>query len=188
MPNRFTPIVPGTDNSQQIATINNNFAQLDNESVKKLYYGADGVPRVYIDGTTGVIKVAPAGQDVTTAADGVLTFNSSQNVFKIIASGTLIINKPASTGSASATAPHGLSFAPMVFAIQSTGTAYQILPYTGASNSGANSGKVTTQVTCYTTTTYVVAEINCPDWAGNADYTNTASFTVKYYLLQESAA
>lgn len=90
MPNRFIPINPGTPLEAAIAAINNNFAQLDQESAVKafsqaggdaiitgelpyeggygsLYYDTDLIPSIVIgilpDGTTGAV-FAKQGQDV----------------------------------------------------------------------------------------------------------------------------
>lgn len=42
MPNRFLPITAGTSDAQTLALINKNFAELDNESVTKVYRGQNG--------------------------------------------------------------------------------------------------------------------------------------------------
>lgn len=42
MPNRLVPVNPGTDFAQAMAVINNNFAQLDSESVTKTFRQASG--------------------------------------------------------------------------------------------------------------------------------------------------
>lgn len=83
MPNRFNPINPGTDLPQALNAINNNFSQLDNESVTKtfrqasgnaivegklpydggygsLYYDSSGLPRLIVgitpDGDVDIVK------------------------------------------------------------------------------------------------------------------------------------
>jgi hypothetical protein len=78
MPFRFIPVNPGTDIDGAMSVMNNNFAQLDNESVTKtfkqsggnaivegklpysggygsLYYDSDNVPRI-------LIGIAPDGE------------------------------------------------------------------------------------------------------------------------------
>lgn len=92
MPNRFVPVNPGTDYDQAMAVMNNNFAQLDNETVTKtfkqangnaivegklpydggygsMYYNSDGVPTIIVgilpDGTVGIVQ-SKNGTDVTT--------------------------------------------------------------------------------------------------------------------------
>lgn len=88
MPTRFIPVNPGTDFAQAMAVINNNFAQLDNESVTKtfkqangnaiiegklpysggygtLYHDPDGVPRL-------LVGITPDGEvDIVKSKDGV---------------------------------------------------------------------------------------------------------------------
>lgn len=83
MPYRFNPINPGTDLPQALNVVNNNFAQLDNESVTKtfkqsggnaivegklpydggygsLYYDPNGIPRLIVgitpDGDVDIVK------------------------------------------------------------------------------------------------------------------------------------
>lgn len=127
MPNRFTPIQPGTDPNQQLAIINKNFGELDNESVKKLYDDTTGTHRILIDGATGAIKVARAGFDVTTATDAQLAYNSAQNVLKVAntVTGSLAISfaaraAPGSDGTFrdlstnTLPMPHGLGYVPAI--------------------------------------------------------------------------
>lgn len=121
MPNRFTPIQPGTDPSQQMAIINKNFAELDNETVKKLYDDSTGTHRIFIDASVPVIKISKAGVDVTTATDDQLTFNSQQNVFKIVKKISTAIpawnttyNGVTTYGGSQIIVPHGLTFTPIV--------------------------------------------------------------------------
>lgn len=96
MPNRFTPLNPNSDMSNMVNQINQNFAQLDNENVTKVfkngqnnaiiegrymdnrygqvYYDANGVPRILIgqapdDGRPG-IWISQDGQNVLTLLGG----------------------------------------------------------------------------------------------------------------------
>ncbi|MCA1565821.1 MAG: hypothetical protein LC803_09325 [Acidobacteria bacterium] len=127
MPNRFTPINPGSDLNQIVNQINQNFAKLDNENVTKAFkgpnggnsqvqgrlpndlgygqilYASDGRPAVYmaVDSSGNpIFKVAKTGQDATTAGNDQLIFNSSSNLFKIVLSGQVSLILPSiSTGS-----------------------------------------------------------------------------------------
>jgi len=115
MPNRFTPIAPGTDPAQQLAIINKNFAELDNETVKMLYDDDTGTHRIFIDATSGRIKASKSGVDVTTATADQLTFDSGQDVFKIVKKVSLTLTITLTgTGSktASVTQAHGFAFLP----------------------------------------------------------------------------
>lgn len=154
MANRFTPIQPGTESNQQISIINKNFAELDKESVTKLYYNNDGnvglitglLPddlgigtlikdsdgnnsiAMYVtnDGTP-VMKVAKSGEDALTGTDSDLIFNSAQNVFKIAQTGTATITVPGTMLSlqvASTTVTHNLGFKPAIIAYITGGTAW----------------------------------------------------------------
>lgn len=71
--------------------INKNFGELDAENVKKLFYDSNGTPSIQIgvqqDGSSA-IKVSKPGIDVTTATANNLAFNSSQDVLKVITTGT----------------------------------------------------------------------------------------------------
>ena len=62
------------------------------------------------------LKVAPDGLDVLTASDDELIFNSEQNVFKIVDTGTTTISvpDPFNTGTTlTETIPHGLGYKPI---------------------------------------------------------------------------
>lgn len=121
MPNRFKPIPPGTSQEQKDSIVNQNFAQLDGENTLKIMYGSDGVPRIILDSTTGVIKVAPSGVDVTTAADRDLDFVSNRSSIRSV--DEVVATFPSATatvggatgsafGSNTITIAHGLDFVP----------------------------------------------------------------------------
>lgn len=119
MPNRFTPIQPGTDPNQQLAIINKNFAELDNEGIKKLFYDASGTPSIQIgvqqDGSSR-IRIAQAGYDVTAAPDSNIAFDSSRLTFQIVGK-PLTVDFSLTTGTtASATTVtifHNLGYIPL---------------------------------------------------------------------------
>jgi hypothetical protein len=182
MSNRFQPIPANTDPSQMAAAINNNFAQLDQEGVKKIYGGSDGVPRIFIDGTTGVIKVAPEGTDVTTADDSVLMFNSTQKNLKIVATGTLDVDANGVTAGVpkTTTFTHDLGYVPIPLVFFTPDGYYRQLPF-GLKSTAAGNVVFTTWIECWTNTTQLGV-----DFIGGAsgDY---GSFTMRYYLLRESA-
>jgi hypothetical protein len=195
MPSRFIPIQPGTDASQQVAIINKNFGELDNESVTKLYNGADGIPRIHINGATGVIKTAAAGVDVTTATNAQLTFNSAQNVLKVVLSSTATIPSYTigATGStkSSVTVTHGLGMLPAVIAYGTVSGDPNYWLWAGSywdSYSAGGAGITPMLVHNYNieiTTTTVKFEID--SIAGLGAPTAGNSYAIKYYLLQETA-
>lgn len=63
MSSRFIPIQAGTDPSQQLAMINKNFAEIDNEGTTKVFNDANGVPTIIMgvlpDKTTGIVISKP---------------------------------------------------------------------------------------------------------------------------------
>jgi hypothetical protein len=118
MPNRFTPINPGSDLSAIVNQINQNFAKLDGEAVTKVINGPNSTNRLIqgrLPGDLGygtilydalgnvsiylatdadgnpVLKIAKEGKDATTGGNEDLVFNSSQNVLKVVATDTTTI-------------------------------------------------------------------------------------------------
>ena len=119
MSDRFLPIPSGTSPEQMLAMINRNFAELDRQATNQLYKDENGIPSISIGvlpGGTTQIKVAKSGFDVTTCPDADLIFNSAQNVFKIVGSGTLSLTHDIGGSSnvitTTASEPHGLGFVP----------------------------------------------------------------------------
>lgn len=162
-----------------------NLKFFDNSGIGLAQFGK------YADGTTA-LKVAKAGVEVATATNDQLIFNSNQDVFKIVKSGT------ASTASVTATPggagqwayntsnviiAHGLTFTPLVVGDFLQGSLYGVIPNTVAAMVVANSP--------YFLTVGIVAD------ATNINITATVltltgaytlpALTVKYYLLQETA-
>jgi hypothetical protein len=196
MSNRFTPIPPGTDPAQVNAMINKNFAEIDNENVKKLFYDENGVPSIIIgiqqDGKSR-IKVAKAGYDVTTAADSELAFNSSQNVFKIVQTGTGSFTKPANTVVASTTITHNLGFQPAFVAYwwdTDTTVYYESIPSMSVMQSGAYAGLIANSTSCRADDTVFYVQMDTPNWGAGSNplYVNAANIGFRYYLLQETAS
>lgn len=197
MPNRFSPIQPGTDPSQQAAIINNNFAKLDNENVKKLFYDVNGNPSIFIGvDQTGksVIKVAKTGNDVTVATDSQLAFNSSQDVLKVVKTDTITVAADTfpATGATYAvhqtftTINHGLSFVPHVIASILAGSTYTPLPAKSVVvNNGGLGGFIRWDVSAYSDLTNVTFQID--SFGANTTASTYGPLTIKYYLLQESA-
>lgn len=190
MPNRFTVIQPGTDPAQQIAMINKNFAELDSENVKKLLYDTTGTPSIFlgVDGAgASVIKVAKAGFDVTTATNAQLAFNSAQNTFKVVQTGTVQVSKPAgSSFGTSGNIPHNLGYTPAIIGFYDSGTNIYTLPLYTFNLSGADSGKITDAYGAgYATSTIFGFDFSCSSLSGLL--ASSYTYNVKYYLLQETA-
>lgn len=93
------------------------------EQSKNRIVGRDGdnLIRLLIlaDGSDFVMKISKEGFDATTASDDELVFNSNQNVFKIVKSGTTTLTVPSTFSSGSvltATIPHELTSKPAFIA------------------------------------------------------------------------
>ena len=134
------------------------------------------------------LKVAKAGYDVLTATDSQLIFNSEQNVFKIVQTGTTSVTVPAGYSDSvpyTASVAHGLGVAPAILAyVQSTSAAIggaQGSPLPVIVNTSfpfAYAGLVD----CSVTTTTVVFTV-----AGTVAGQLNGIWTFRYYLLQETA-
>lgn len=127
--------------------------------------------------------VAKAGYDVTTITSAAnFAFNSNQNVFKIVYSGTVTL--PATTNGSinSVVYTHNLGFVPAVIAYISTGGANSNIPSIALQITGVNDGKVATVINSNADTTQVV--FTCY----NATFsTTTTAAPIKFFLLQETA-
>lgn len=136
-----------------------------------------------------VVKVAKPGYDANSATDDQLVFNSSQNVFKIVDSGTSDSFNVTSSTPFSITINHNLGYQPIVIAYVigttfGSATNTDVLPYyVLGSTSGVPGAFVITGAITYSVgnnsiafTVYNPGSIS-PGLTGN----------IKYYILQESA-
>lgn len=219
------PLNTGNSTGQNYAQVNDLMRQFNNEKTAKtfrrsqgdnaiitgrlpddlgygtLLYDSDGNARIamYIDEDGNpVFKVSEEGQDATTAADSDLIFNSAQNVFKIVTSGTVTqtLSNAAnlvSAGKQSVTIAHNLGYVP-AFLIYVTapstfmdGAILFQLPHSTFFNDGsANDGLFFTYF--YGTVDSTNLTINYVH-NRNTDYSpQSPAFTVRYYLLQETAS
>lgn len=194
MPSRFLPIQPGTEPAQQLAMINKNFAELDNENVTKLFYDANGVPSIMIGvqpDRTSRIRIAEDGVDVTTATDDQLAFNSAQSVLKIVSSGES--QMPVASGSGFTNyenvVQHDLGFVPipLVFVTPPSGSGYTIqqLPYTifTFSLGSTTAPDVNAHIVAAVDDTYLTIDLTAKTTISSF----VGAWTFKYYLLQETA-
>lgn len=169
--------------------INKNFAELDAEGTKKIFYDSAGLPSIFIgiqnDGSSA-IRVSKPGVDVTTATNSQLAFNSSQVAFKIAVRGTInwVATSAMTNGIYTKVIPHGLGYVPsaMVY-FGDSGSNYWPLPF---SNPGVSGGNIVNNeyysyvVDATNLTIRVILSSSVIYGIGN-----TLIFT--YYLLQESA-
>jgi hypothetical protein len=148
------------------------------------------------------LKVAKAGYDADTAADTQLIFNSEQNTFKIVATGTITV---AGTGGATTTnwssISHGLPFAPIAVGFLNhanvagvTTSGNLMLPtWTGLTvdtikTTATNSG-IARPILIFDSYLEIVPDATQVHVIlHNATGSAISTLTVTYYLLQESAA
>ena len=131
------------------------------------------------DGSYG-LKVSQPGFDVLTAADDELVFNSGQNVFKIVASGTAVLPYAATGTQTSVSVTHGLGYIPIVLAFFEQSGTYSPLPVSELVLTGADAGKTSRLIDAFATSTTVIFYHNVALYGFSGD-------NIKYYLLQETA-
>lgn len=145
------------------------------------------------DGTAGLKTVDPGlGIDVQDATDQQLTFNSNQDVFKIIRKSTVNVSSDGST-TAWATVPHGLSFTPIVqgylnnaniSGITTTGSIPLPAP---VQISFVNVGSQTPAIHIQAYIQIISDDTNIYAILLNNTGSPIPALTVTYYLLQESS-
>lgn len=182
---------PSQDNGHQLAFINQNFQAIANSlNPFILSDGSNGRLLLGKDSTGNyVLKISAAGFDAFNAANANLLFNSDQNTFKIVQTGTSTVTVPGPSTAGiriSAVISHNLGYVPAVFTYVSTppgfggATGSTPTPWTSYSNSGtlefiADYYAVTaTTIQFYTQ----VTNVNPTGWDG--------VWSFKYYLLQET--
>jgi len=203
----LTPVSTGNSDAANLNQINNAIRQLNNETQTKVFKGpenvnavingklpddlgygfqlsdSNGVPRIiaYIDANNNpILKVSEADQDVVTATDDQLIFNSSQNVLKVVSTGTVTMSVPALSQLNTTTVTHNLGYVPAVISfIKNPSGTYRQMPFTYWDRA--------------TNTTLAVAwaDASTTDVTFNLDNNSIAligDYTFRYYLLQETAA
>ena len=188
--------IAGDDPQKQIESLvkqlNEWGREISNEGITKIYKDDAGTQRVLLgkgaDGFQGV-KVSQEGSDVYTAADDKLVMSSGFNSFKIVASGTVVLNKPANTETAQATIPHSLGYAPLAVVYfgevgDTENTQLNYYSFAGA----VDSYKVQRIMYFDSNATELTITWKNPSWAGNQFYTNALDYSFRYYLLVETAS
>jgi hypothetical protein len=147
---------------------------------------ADNLPRLLIlaDGVQFVMKVSQDGFSVLTASDDDLIFNSDNNLFKVVATGTISGTLPASTGFISIQSAHGLGYAPAIMAFIPVGGGINIPTPFLQFNSGTGTNIEQTRVEVDSTNVYL--KMYAPNVAGGL-YGTGFSRQAKYYLFVETA-
>jgi len=174
---------------------NNINALINGKLPNDLGYGfqfsdSDGVPRIlgYIDANNNPkLRISESGIDVTTATNDQLTFNSDNNLFTIVDSGTAVVtlaNPVTHFSTTETTVTHGLGYAPafQVFCTVDPSLGGELIaaPFSGFDGTGAFAFSIKVRVT----TTQIIFGVQ-PNAASAYDGT---SWSFKYYLLQETAS
>ena len=199
--------VPGDDANKQIESIvkqtNEALRLISNEDRTKIIKDDAGVQRLltgyqengFSNGNVGV-KLSQEGVDVLDASGDELIFSTDFNTFKIAQTGNLTIptysfdSGGAQYGQASSSIvseDHSLSIIPAVVAYWNdtvSTNGYVLLPYE-LTAAFATSGICRFGITVYTDSSKVYASSYA--WGYN-QATTIPALTVKYYLLQETAA
>jgi len=188
------PPITNGDLGSVVNQVNQNIAQQNTDSITKIFKDDAGTRRVLLgkgaDGFYG-LKVSPEGTDVYSATDDELIFNSSQDVFKIVQTGSFNFSDTASGNNYTNTytVAHSLGFPPLVFAsgnisFNGSSSRLAILPWIQLGSTSAATGVdiVSAMVSSSSFDNQIDFRI---DIGANAQ---TLSGTIKYYILQESAS
>lgn len=210
----MNPNVPSGNNNQFFGQkvskpgINVNNAG-DNELIYKndynrqIYYNSSGVPTVLtglrtanqnnnIDSNEQGFFVSQPGIDVTQATDNQLIFNSSQNIFKIVGSGTLTLISPDplhSNTTVTVAFAHNLGYVPaflgFITGSQYLGSdVYLQTPYTVTANIVSGTPEPITYSLSADISNIYANVYN----GGGVGISGVGTTTFKYYLLQETAS
>lgn len=175
-----------------VSDMNKNLLEIKGSETTQIFKDETGTRRVLLgkgaDGFYG-LKVSQPNFDVFTAEDDELIFNSGQNVFKIVKVGTFTMSKDASDNYNVTDADvdpslyHNLGFAPGIVAFWYFDPYYFPDPFFQVNRT---SGALDLHLRASVDDTRVIGEIVAP--TDGTDYAGAASYTCKYYLLQETAS
>lgn len=169
--------------------INEQNRLISNENRTKIINDASGTPRILFgEGPNEFygLKVSQEDIDVTGAADSELAFNSNQNVFKIVSTGTtsLTMTDGTSGSTTTVTIPHGLGYIPVVLAFFSDGGVYRPIP----NWSVVLSFDTTNDFVKFTAWVDMTVDATNLKFIGyNTSAGESPAYSIKYYLLQETA-
>jgi len=159
----------------------NNRIILNDGSKDRLLIGEDASGSM-------AVNLSQVGQDVKTAATQELIFSSSNNLFKIINSGTINLSHPVNSLVRTTSTPHGLNYRPTVLGWFSSDATMNILEQTPAFEILPASGAVLYHARIQVNSTNIVFALDTPSGPGsNPYYTGSYTTTFKYYVLAESA-
>lgn len=179
-----TPTNSESSASQVTNQINGVARDLQALQTTQIFKDDTGTRRVLLgkgaDGFYG-LKVSKAGTDVFDGNAEDMVFNSNNNIFKIVDTGTASVAFAADGTTETTTIAHGLSYKPIVFAFIDQNGISQILPSVGVYIAGANAGKT------YQVISWGVDDTNVYFY-NQSQLQGSACPDITYYLLQETAA
>lgn len=186
-----TSAIDKEDVARQIESMQkqlNEWARLiSNEDRTKIIKDDSGTNRILLGYQQGGfnanvgLKVSQENQDVVTATNDQLVFNSDNNLFKIISSGTTSIPGVSTGNTNSSVVAHGQSSVPAVIAYAVETGSYFQLPYSLTLASGADAGKIQYAIDYAVDSTNVTFWLRCP-------LQGVGTVTVRYYILAETAS
>lgn len=182
------PLNSANSLTQNLSQATDMFRELFDRQTTEIFKDDTGERRVLLGkGANGFygLRVSKPGEDVYTAADNELIFNSDQNIFKIVSEVNLSITASANTNNTT-TYAHGLGYTPAVIGFLNAGLvggARTPLPtWTSLTRDDANHQIVFR--------TWINAEVDGTNLY--IDFFNSTAgtigpLTVTLYLLQETA-
>lgn len=192
----FKPLSSSNSDETNLAQMNDMLRELYARDTVQIFKDDTGQRRVLLGkrGDDYGLFVSKATFDVFNASNDDLVFNSGQNVFKIVDSGTIVspaisVSNPGAgnfdSGSATTTVSHSLGYIPAVIGYI-TGGASTYFPLPFHSVSGASTSCRWFTLYTIASDTDVVFQIDVTVY--NQAFSLTGGeYTLNFYLLQESA-
>ena len=181
----------GTTFENSMPILNGIFDALDLENRTKIIKNGTvpqiifGYQQAGFNGSDYGLKISKPGIDVTSATADQFIFNSSQDVFRVLKSGTLNLTVPASPANGStytATVAHGQATPPAFIAYALFGGAYYGLPL-AAYQFNATIGS-------FAVGAYIQASIDATNFIVTlgANGFSAGVYPIRYYFIQETAS
>lgn len=179
--------------------VNNIAKDMAQKERVQIYKDDTGTRRVLIGkGKNGFygVKTTPTGVDVYNATDAELTFNSNQNVFKIVQSGLTTMSQitiSGSSGTNNVVITHNLGYVPLVIAVfeDTTYGPGEFRPWVSEPGAVTVSAGFIEMISYHnrimeaTDSTVTFTEVYY--WGSFPANNKTGPYNIKYYLLQETA-
>lgn len=175
----------GSDINTVINDVNQNILELKGREVTEIFKDDTGTRRVILD--KDGLRTSPAGVDVTTATNAQLTFNSNQNVFKIVTDAVVTLTKAINTSFNFVNVTHGLGYSPTVIAYADDGSNLNVLPVSVLETSGGVAGLTSLMFMFTVDSTKIQFQVWAPNYVGNSSYAAAISYPIHYYIVQETA-